>query len=409
MKTGENKAKTHFGYDHIKSNPGVYLFKDASGEIVYIGKAKNLKKRVASYFATSYFATSCFATSCFSRGEAKARSIVEASAQVEQIVTGNELEAIFLEAHLIRKHQPKFNVLLKFGEPYLFILFSTTNISITRVAGGAGEYFGPFLDRGATRKVYNFLVTTFCLRVCNKKIENGCFYYHLGKCAGSCRSDFDKNGYLNRLELAKRSLKQGHKKFLKYLEEQIQENNKKLRFEKSQEFYRYHQAFTKIFSSIKAERSVTAKKRLKKFHCKTIDCFDISHKQGFHIVGASVRFKDGKPDKSNFRHFKIKTLDGQNDYAALQEIVGRRYKNESDIPDLVLIDGGKGQLNAVKKILTNAQIASIAKREETFFSQEFPAGRKLDIHDRDDALLIEIRDYAHHFAISYHRKLAQSL
>jgi excinuclease ABC subunit C len=140
---------------------------------------------------------------------------------------------------------------------------------------------------------------------------------------------------------------------------------------------------------------------------KTIDCFDISQRQGMFMVGSCIRFKDGKPDKDNFRRFKIKTVDHQDDYSCLQEIVKRRYSNKKDIPDLILIDGGKGQLRTVTKILPKANIISLAKREETVFAQKLPLGKKLNLQKHASLILIALRDYAHHFAINYHRKLTK--
>jgi excinuclease ABC subunit C len=137
---------------------------------------------------------------------------------------------------------------------------------------------------------------------------------------------------------------------------------------------------------------------------QTIDCFDISHFQSSFLVGSCVRFTNGKPDKNMFRRFKIKTLIEQNDYAALQEIVQRRYKNRTDLPDLIVIDGGKGQLSAVKQVMPeDVQVVSIAKREETLYGVQFPDGVLLDNKTEAGRLLIALRDYAHHFAISYHR------
>lgn len=136
----------------------------------------------------------------------------------------------------------------------------------------------------------------------------------------------------------------------------------------------------------------------------TIDCFDISHFQSNELVGSCVRFTHGLPDKNNFRRFKIKTLTTQNDYAALQEIVARRYKDPRDIPDLVVIDGGKGQLSAVQQIIPTASCIALAKREERIFGTMIPHdGIVLDPHSEHGKLLIALRDYAHHFAINYHR------
>jgi len=137
---------------------------------------------------------------------------------------------------------------------------------------------------------------------------------------------------------------------------------------------------------------------------RTIDCFDVSHFQGKDIVGSCVRFKDGGPDKNRFRRFKIRTLEEQDDYAALREIVSRRYKNPDDLPDLILIDGGKGQLNTVRPLIPDDVLCvSLSKREERLHSTQNPEGIPLDVHTDVGKTLIALRDYAHHFAISYHR------
>jgi excinuclease ABC subunit C len=145
---------------------------------------------------------------------------------------------------------------------------------------------------------------------------------------------------------------------------------------------------------------------------RRIDCFDISHKQGHAMVGACVRFTDGKPDPSGIRHFHITTVDGQNDYASLQEIVQRRYKTHADLPDLIVIDGGKGQLSAAAAVLTEilagtqVDLVSLAKREETVYSKKFPEGKVLSTKLRAQGSLVALRDYAHHRAISFHRSVS---
>lgn len=134
-----------------------------------------------------------------------------------------------------------------------------------------------------------------------------------------------------------------------------------------------------------------------------IDCFDISHFQSTHLVGSCIRFVGGVPEKNSFRRFKIRTLTEQNDYAALREIVSRRYKSQTDYPDLILIDGGKGQLSAVMPLVPTVSCASLAKREERVFSSKLPDGVLLDPHTKEGKLLISLRDYTHHFAVRYHR------
>lgn len=501
--------------------PGVYLFKDEHDQIIYIGKAKSLKKRGASYIQNIGH-------------DMKVDTIFAGSATVQTIITETELEALLLEATLIQSHQPRCNVLLKSGQPFIYLFISSgglPELKIVRSQKQKGSYFGPFLEKGAARKVYNFLIKTFKLKLCKKKIPNGCLDYHMGLCAGFCRDDFDKVGYLERLELAKGALRQGHKKFLNNLQERITQHNQKLEFEKSRELHNYYKAFERVFEMIDhkpadlehvagkdiwiltedqralfvfGERNSALKKRhvfffpfgeniameelseyflsyyrsftppatiltnfdfgqeaevyeafLKQWHKKeyaitivqptdghfaslirlatihaaqeldkqvalpralkaffrlsfeprTIDCFDISHKQGMFMVGSCIRFKDGKPDKDNFRRFHIKTVEGQDDYASLREIVARRYRDVHDLPDLILIDGGKGQLSAVDDLFPQAEFASLAKREETIYSKYLPEGRKLDEKSYVGQMLIGLRDYAHHFAISFHRKL----
>jgi excinuclease ABC subunit C len=135
-----------------------------------------------------------------------------------------------------------------------------------------------------------------------------------------------------------------------------------------------------------------------------IDCFDISHMQGTVVVGASVRFVDGRPDQSGFRNFIIKSFQGNNDYAALQEIVVRRYKDESEYADLMIIDGGKGQLSAVKQVFSQIPIASLAKKEERLFTDLHPDGIILDCKAAAGQQIIALRDYTHHAAVTFHRK-----
>lgn len=504
----------------LPQQSGVYLFKDAQDIVLYIGKAKNLRNRVANYLKSD---------------DLKSSSLRELSDHLDFLITANELEAMLLEAKLIQSHQPKFNVLLKSGQPFLWILISQgqfPELKLVRNQKQKGLYFGPFLEKAAARKVYDFLIKTFKLKLCKKKISNGCLYYHMGICAGKCRPDFDKNDYLEHLELARLALKNNHNDFLNHLKILIKEHNKKMEFEKSRDLQKYMEAFQRVFYSLttkpliklkldekdiwfltenqsslflfKEKHGVLIKKEIfyfpinenqaayldyfesyyrthpapsiilvnfiienkvkklyqnfiKSWHGKdyditiikpeeghllnliklakihvdtelakqltipktlqnllklkiephTIDCFDISHKQGMSMVGSCIRFTDGKPDKQNFRHFKIKTLSQQNDYAALHEIVSRRYKNEQDLPDLILIDGGKGQLNAVQALFPQTEFICLAKKEEMIFSNRIPNGKKLSLKTVVGQLLIALRDYTHHFAISFHRKIEQ--
>ena len=399
---------------------GVYLFKDAQNAIIYIGKAKNLHHRVHSYFHKY-------------NTDWKIKHLINEYIDIDYILTATETESLLLEAELVQKYKPKFNVLLKEGQPFLYILFTPNQIptmELVRNKKKKGSYFGPFLQKGPARKTYHFLMQTFNLNLCNKKIELGCLNYHIGNCAGICKKDFDLDDYCFRIILAKEALKNNQDGFMQNIKNQMKKYNANFAFEKAQHLNEYLQDVDAIFKTLNMhfstdkfatdifiastphphslQNSATINTELQMFFgfitpIRTIDCFDISHFQSNSIVGSCVRFTNGQPEKSMFRHFKIKTLTEQNDYAALQEILQRRYKNQTDLPDLIVIDGGKGQLSAAYHVLPNAPIVSLAKREETLYGPQFSDGVILDITTNVGKLLIALRDYAHHFAISYHR------
>lgn len=406
-------------YKNLPKLPGIYLFKNSENQVIYVGKAKSLQKRVASYFSKR-------------NTDWKVAALLDEATSIEHILTHSETEALLLEAQLIRDNKPKYNVLLKSGQPFLYILVTQgamPRLELVRNKKAKGLYFGPLLYKNHARRAYEYLIRTFQLFICNKKIESGCLDYHLGKCCGSCMQNFDIEGYKFRLQLAIDALKNTPKEFVKKIKEKIMEYNAAFEFEKSKHLHEYIQNIDSIFETLRTkfsetkfesqifaatqeapvdkEYSLTAQElqaMLKLSHPpSTIDCFDISHFQSRFIVGSCIRFTNGKPDKNFFRRFTVRSLVEQNDYVALQEIVSRRYKHPQMIPDLILIDGGKGQLSAVRAIMPDAPLISLAKKEETIFADNLPNGIKLDIKTRAGKLLIALRDYAHHFAISYHR------
>ncbi|MBT3827571.1 GIY-YIG nuclease family protein [bacterium] len=407
-------------YSHLPQSPGVYLFKNAHDAILYIGKAKALKKRVASYFGKT--------------NDWKISSLINEFASIDFITTKSEHDAMLLEAKLIKEHQPKFNVLLKSGNPLVYLLFTkatTPSLKVVRIKKEKGEYFGPFINKSDARHVANYLTRTFRLALCNKKIENGCLDYHIGRCAGICKKDFDKELYQNRFELAKQALSGNRKKLLATIDEQIQTHTLSMDFERAQHLASYIDTVGSIMEVLKAKYHdkkydaqtsiVTTKRSYDHIDYskaapdlqnvlglsslpETIDCFDVSHIQGRFVVASCIRFKNGNPDPSNFRRFKIRTVVGQDDYASLAEAVTRRYA-KNPLPDIVLIDGGKGQLSTITKLNLNTEIISLAKREERLFCTTRPDGILLNLHNDIGKLLINMRDYAHHFAISYHKKI----
>lgn len=401
--------------------PGIYVFKGADNQIIYVGKAKSIVKRVSQYFARQHI-------------DWKVQELIKEHTTIEHIITNSETEALLLEAQLIKKFKPKYNVLLKSGNPFAYILITESDLPTIKVVlnkKSKGVYFGPFLGKQKVRRVFEYLMRIFKLKICSGKVQNGCLDFHLGRCAGNCTEIFNKSEYLTRLQVAQNLLEGNFEASQELLKESIKLHNKKFEFEKSKHLTEYLENLSMIFESLKTRFSETKYKtdvniittdlkykvenpllalqdlqfllNLPK-KPKSIDCFDISHFQSSYLVGSCVRFTHGIPDKNNFRRFKIKTLDTQNDYAALQEIVTRRYRNPSNLPDVILIDGGKGQLNAIKDLFA-VPILSLAKREETVYFEGCPNGYKLDIQTPLGQLLIALRDYTHHFAISYHKLL----
>ena len=396
---------------NITKKNGVYLFKNKAEEIIYIGKAKNIAQRIASYFNNP--------------GDIKTELLLEEATSLDTIPTGTEAEALLLESRLIKLYQPKFNILLKDGTPYLYIFFSldkNPSMQLVKTKDKKGTYIGPFLSKKSVRSVYNFLQSTFQLKRCKTKIAQGCLEYHIGSCAGNCTKDFNIEFYKLRLQIAQEILQADSKKTIKLLDEKIKETSAALLFEQAQRLATYKQNLEITLRTIKNLSTMPSKQKTEsadqnlsllmkvkqRLHLKNIpyviDCFDISHMQGKAIVGACVRYVHGTPEKKSFRHFMIKTLDDQNDYAALQEIVQRRYKNPLDIPNLIIVDGGKGQINAIKPYIKDAELVGLAKAEETIISSNFEHFIKLDTQKEQDLLILQIRDYTHHFAITYHRK-----
>ena len=227
--------------------PGVYIFKDILNNVIYIGKAKHLQKRVSSYFVKQ-------------NTDWKVQDLINEYESVEHIVTKNEIEALLLEAQLIKEYSPKFNVLLKTGNPFLYILITNDElpeIKLVRQKKGKGVYFGPFLQKGKTRSTFSYLTRIFKLNLCNTIIENGCLDYHIGICAGNCKSNFDLNGYLLRLNLAEQVLNNKYEKFEQLLKQNIAEYNKNFDFEKSKNLNQYLIDSKFIFDTIETGFSTT--------------------------------------------------------------------------------------------------------------------------------------------------------
>lgn len=402
---------------NLPKKPGVYIFRNQHDEMIYIGKAKSIADRIASYFNNP--------------DEYKVSMILHEATNLESIPVNSELEALYLEVDLIKKYQPKFNTLLKEGNPFIYLYFSEPSkkslttiptLSVVRTKNKKGTYIGPFLNKKSAYSVYNFLMRTFKLKLCKKKIAHGCLEFHIGICAGFCSPDFDLNFYKIRFELAKYLVSNDMKAALTTLDQEIKKSSELLQFEHAKSLLEYKNSFQEFAYTLQKLENMPSKQRQpdksenldlllavqQRLHLQhipyVIDCFDISHLQGNFIVGSCIRYVHGQPEPNSFRRFQVKSIVEQDDYTALAEIVRRRYKTGSNYPNLIIVDGGKGQINAIKPYIGSAELVGLAKREETIISSDFKYFIQLDRQRPEDLLLLAIRDKTHNFAITYHRK-----
>lgn len=521
----------------LPSSPGVYRFYSIENELIYVGKAKSLRKRVANYFTNK------------KNLDQKTRSMVRKINHAEYTLVNSEYEALLLENNLIKENKPKYNVLLRDDKTYPFICLSSADfptITTTRkIDRKKGEYFGPYTSGRAMHSLVESLRKTFFIRTCDLNLTKQnidarkfkvCLEYHIGNCKGPCEAKQEKEDYDISIAQVRNILKGNFSSVKKYYQEKMTSAAQDMQFEKAQ-FYkeryssvlgleksslivnpdinnlevytivkRLNRASVNFMSilhgSIIKARTIEMKAVLdeseeellmhalftiheqgwdsnKEIICnielpilssycrvsipqrgdkkklidlslknawhtltryddqrkekpeirilKTlqsdlslkelpthIECFDNSNIQGTNPVAAMVCYKNGKPSKKDYRHFNIKTVEGPNDFASMYEIVYRRYKRMGDegipFPNLIIIDGGKGQLSfacqALKDLNVYGQIpiVSIAKNLEELF---FPGDNDplyLDKKSESLKLIQQIRDETHRFAITFHRQ-----
>jgi excinuclease ABC subunit C len=505
--------------DALPHLPGCYIFKDDQNNVIYVGKARDLKKRVANYFQKQDHSP-------------KTEALVAAARELEFIITNTEVEALLLENTLIKKHLPRYNIKLKDASRYAGIELTEERfprIRISRKATGQGSFFGPFTSARERTFVYQLLRKTFGLRTCKRLPKRACLRYHLGHCTGPCIGKIGEAEYQERVSRAASALGGKTKELQVSLQERMADLSERQEFERAieirEEIYalarlqerqqveknrRYDQdvisylvdgssVFLMLFkvyrgtlegkedyvfaqsenfleeflvqyysereppeeliveepleSSIadflthlkgkkvritvprhgeKRELLDLAKKNVEigffgdrqklvalqeALHLpvvpEVIECFDISHLAGTYSVGSMVQFRGGRPDKSNYRRFRIKGVQGIDDFASIAEVVRRRYsrlvEEKQEMPDLIIIDGGKGQLaSALGELQTlrlKIPIISLAKREEEIYAPGLEGPLTIRSDEKASLYVQEIRDEAHRFAIAYNRLL----
>lgn len=523
----------------MPTQPGVYQFLNKESKIIYIGKAKNLKKRVSSYFRGTI-------------SSRKTKNLVKNIAEIKHVVVNSESDALLLENTLIKKFQPKYNILLRDDKTYPWIVIKNEAfprvLTTRRVEKDGSEYFGPFTNYKTVRTIMGIFSNLYSLRTCSfdlssKNIENKkykvCLEFHIGNCLGGCEGKQTEDEYQIYISNIRDFLKGKISSSINYFKNEMNIASENLNFEKAQRakekidlLNNYQSKSTVVDSKLKSIDvfsiisdathayvnylqvaygrvvrfdNIEIKKKLDesdkeillmsilnlrdKFSSKNkmvianvdfdnildikfinpksgdnkkildlslrnatqfkleklkqiqivdperhssrimnqmksdlrlnenpvhIECFDNSNIQGSNPVASCIVFKNAKPSKKDYRLFNIKTVEGPDDYASMEEVVFRRYKRilneKSHLPNLIVIDGGKGQLSssikALKKLNLDKKIAilGIAKRLEEIFYPNDPVPLYLNKKSETLKVIQQMRNEAHRFAISFHRK-----
>ena len=408
---------------NIPEFPGCYLFKDEKGQIIYVGMSKFLPKRVTSYFQKNHTDT-------------KTIALVENIKDVDFIISSSEQEALLLEEDLIRTYKPKFNIKGKDDKSRKWSICLTDEefpkLEIVRNKIDDRKSLD-FTNGLICKEVHDMIGRVLSLRTCSyvlseeniqKNKFKECLDYHLQKCDAPCVSGISKFQYsiivkqVNRIfDLDFSGLKKDLKKLMKYLSENLE-------FEKANMVLHKIKTIDELEKKLEVIRvrkyNKTAFEIKKSLGLKKIpniiEAFDNSHNQGDSNVAASVRFVNEKPNKSDYRKYNIKTFKGVDDYASFDEVLNRRFKRLLDekqqLPDLVVIDGGKGQLNVAKNVFDNLGITekidlvSISKDKGHKSSIIHTTdGQTIEIKsDKIYSVLGKIQEEVHRFAIKFHRE-----
>ena len=401
--------------------PGVYLMRDENGEIIYVGKAKSLRKRVSSYFRHTH-------------ASPRLNKLVETIRDISTMRTETEIEALILENRLIKLYQPFFNVDLKMNERYAYIKITAEKhprIIVTRVKMDDGAvYIGPYVRVSEVRALLRLVERYLPLRSCGgaeAKPQNGrpCMKYSLGRCLAPCCGLCTENEYRDRVaDVA--LLLQGHgAELVERLRKRMDKAARELKFEEAAHLRDTIRAIWRVSRQQNTIPEIPSGKdnfwevlnsMQKTFHLPVlpwrIDGFDISHSAGNFTVGVAVVFEQGYPNPSLYRKFNIRTVEGIDDFRSMKETLTRRYKRclegQEPLPQLILIDGGPVQLEFAMQALDelgihNIPIISLAKEFEEVYLPNQKEPVRLDHTDPVLRLLQHVRDESHRFAITSHR------
>jgi len=396
----------------LPSSPGVYLMKDSAERVLYVGKAKNIKRRVSSYFKR------------YSRLPERLESLVLKVEDIAYIPTATEAEALIYENSLIKQYAPKYNIALKDGKSYPLLKLTMNEryprLFITRQRKSDGAaYFGPYSNAKLLRKALGFLKRAFPLRACRSMPDKVCLNYHIKQCLGPCAGKIDEASYRQMASELKLFLEGRHTELLKLMSDRMVKLGREERYEEAAGLRDRIKALSAIRDGkidYNPKDEIGELEEILGLHgdLNSIEAFDVSNIMGKTAVGSMISFYKGRPKKSGYRKFRIKSTFVIDDYAMIKEIVRRRYarilQEGGTPPDLIVIDGGRGHLNdALDELgrlgLPEIPVIGIAKEFEHIYLKDRKDPITLPKESKALHLLQRIRDEAHRFAIAYHKRL----
>ncbi len=415
----------------LPTTPGVYLMKDGQGRVIYVGKAVNLRSRVTSYF------------SAVASVDRRTADLVPEIRDIDFIETDSEVDALLLEARLIKDIQPRFNQELKDDKtfPYLeiFTREDFPRVEFTRTPQPRGtKLYGPFTNAKKLRGTIAVLQKIFRFRTCSLDIQDGderwrwfrpCLLHSIKQCTAPCNLLISKEEYRKDINRLRMFLDGKKTKLLKDMRKEMQRASKELKFEQAARLRDEIQSLENLnlrgdleehaqpeVFYIDPKKGMAGLKQTFKLSelPRRIEGVDIAHLQGGETVASLVQFIDGLPFKHGYKRYKIRTVEGVDDYASMREVISRRFRRlqqeGESFPDILLIDGGKGQLNAGMEAMKAIDITppftiSLAKREEEVFVPGESEPRRLSRHSYGLRLLQYVRDESHRFAQHYHHIL----
>lgn len=408
--------------------PGCYIMRDRRGVIIYVGKARSLRKRVRSYFRAG----------ALRRADPKLRGLVHAVADIDWMVQRSEAHAVITEGQLIKEYKPRYNIDFKDDKRFPLLRIDSDQpyprITLCRLRRDDGAYyFGPYRASRAARVAHEFVEKTFGLRRCRPRIPGPEDHKHciddiVRFCAAPCIGKVDAAGYHARVAEAAAFLRGERPGYLKALRAEMEQAAAARDYERAAAV---RDTLLPLTVAVK-ERAVRAggmarprmdtQAGLKALRTtlglehdpQRIEAYDISNVSGTYAVGAMVCFEGGVPQRKRYRRFRIRTIEGSNDPAMMAEMITRRFARLRDEagkpPDLVLVDGGITQLRAARRALDDGgwreiPAAALAKRFEALYTLDDPAPHRLPDESPALRILRFLRDESHRFALDYHRRL----